>query len=46
MLMFLFQKKKKHVHLSFKLPLSDYDCFDNVIDLISNNWEKNILCGI
>lgn len=32
--------KKKHVHLAFKLPLSDSDYFDKVIDLISNEWER------
>ena len=32
--------KKKHVHLAFKLPLSDSDCFNKVINLISNEWEK------
>ena len=32
--------KKKHVHLAFKLPLSDSDCFDKVINLISNEWER------
>ena len=28
------------MHLAFKLPLSDYDCFDKVIDLISDDWER------
>ena len=32
--------KKKHVHLAFKLPLSDSDCFDKVINLIPNEWER------
>ena len=32
--------RKKHVHLAFKLPLSDSDCFDKVINLISNEWER------
>ena len=32
--------KKKHVHLAFELPLSDSDYFDKVIDLISNEWER------
>ena len=33
-------KKKKHVYLAFKLPHSDYNYFDKVIDLISHNWER------
>ena len=29
-------QKKKHVHISFKMPISGYDSFDKLIDFISN----------
>lgn len=34
-------KKEKHVHIAFRIPLSDYDYFDKVIDLISNEWKRH-----
>ena len=39
MLMFLSQKKK-HVRTAFKIPISNYDPFDKLIDFISDKWEK------
>ena len=29
-------QKKKHVHISFKIPILGYDSFDKLIDFISN----------
>ena len=28
-------KNKRHVHIAFKIPISEYDSFDKVIDFIS-----------
>ena len=33
-------KKERHAHLAFKLPISDYESFDKMIDFISGHWEK------
>ena len=33
-------KKKKHVHNAFKIPISDYEFFNKLIDFISSEWEK------
>ena len=33
-------KKRKHVHIAFKIPISDYEFFDKLIDFISSEWEK------
>lgn len=37
--MYLFLKKR-HVHLALKLPISDYQSFDKLIDFISGHWGK------
>ena len=29
-------KKKKHVHIGFKIPMSEYESFDRLINFISN----------
>ena len=33
-------RKKKHVHIAFKIPISEYESFDRLIDFISDEWEK------
>ena len=33
-------KIKKHVHIAFKIPISEYKSFDKLIDIISDEWEK------
>ena len=33
-------KKRKHVHIEFKIALSDYECFDCIITFVSDDWEK------
>ena len=33
-------RKKKHVHIAFKIPISEYEFFDRLIDSISDEWEK------
>ena len=33
-------KKKRHVHLAFKIPISDCESFDKIITSISDHWEK------
>ena len=33
-------RKKKHVHIAFKIPISEYEFFDRLIDFISDEWEK------
>ena len=33
-------RKKKHMHIAFKLPISEYESFDRLIDYISDEWEK------
>ena len=38
--LYLKQKKKKNVHIAFQKSISDYDCFDKIIELISDEWEK------
>ena len=32
--------KKKHAHIAFKIPISEYESFDILMDFISNDWEK------
>ena len=34
------QKKKKLVHIAFKIPISDYSSIGKLIDFISDEWEK------
>ena len=33
-------RKKKHVHIAFKISISEYESFDRLVDFISNEWEK------
>ena len=33
-------KKKKHVHIAFKIPISEYESFHRLIDFISDDREK------
>ena len=33
-------RKKKHVHIAFKIPISEYESFDKLIDFLSDEWEK------
>ena len=33
-------KKKKHLRTAFKIPISNYDSFEKLIDFISDKWEK------
>lgn len=35
-----FSKKKCHVHVAFKIAISEYKSFDKLIDFISREWEK------
>ena len=39
-LMYLFRKKKKHMHIAFRIPISEYESCDRLIDFISNEWKK------
>ena len=32
----LVSRKKKHVNITFKIPISEYKSFDKLIDFISN----------
>ena len=33
--------KKKHVHhTAFRKSISDYDCFEKILEFISEEWEK------
>ena len=32
--------KKRHVHIVFRKSVSDYDYFDKILELISDEWEK------
>ena len=33
-------KKKRHVQIAFKIPISECNSFDKLIEFISNEWEK------
>ena len=33
-------KKKGHVDVAFKIPISEYSSFDKLIDFICKEWEK------
>ena len=33
--------KKRHVHIGFRKSISDYDCLDKILELISEEWEKS-----
>ena len=33
-------KKKRHVQIAFKIPISGCKSFDKLIEFISNEWEK------
>ena len=33
-------QKKGHVHIAFKIPISEYQSFDQLIEFISKEWEK------
>ena len=35
-----FEKEEKHVHIAFKIPISEYGSFDRLIDFISDKWDK------
>ena len=37
-------RRKKHVHIAFKIPISEYESFDDLIDFLSNEWEKRKIC--
>ena len=39
-LMLMFLPDKNHVYIAFKIPISDYDYFDKLIDFISQEWGK------
>ena len=32
--------KKRHVYVAFRKSISDYDCFDKILEFISEKWEK------
>ena len=32
--------EKRHVHIGFRKSISDYDCLDKILELISEEWEK------
>ena len=32
--------KKRHVHIAFRKPISDLDCFDRIPEFISEEWKK------
>ena len=34
------KKKKKHVHIAFTKSISDYDCFDKILEFILEEWER------
>ena len=40
MLACLLLRKKRHVHLAFKIPISDYESFNKIITFIADHWEK------
>ena len=33
-------KTKRYVHVAFRKSISDYDCFDKILEFISEEWEK------
>ena len=33
-------RKKKHVYIACKIPISEYESFDRLIDFIPDEWEK------
>ena len=33
-------RKKKHVHIAFKIPTTEYESFGRLIDFISDEWQK------
>ena len=33
-------QKKGQVHVAFRKSISDYDCFDKILEFISEEWEK------
>ena len=32
--------KKRHIHIAFRKPISNHDCFDKILEFISEEWEK------
>lgn len=38
--MLMFLPQKNHAYTAFKIPISDYDYFDKLIDFISQEWGK------
>ena len=36
-------RRKKHLHIACKIPISEYESFDDLINFISNEWEKEKL---
>ena len=32
--------EKRHAHIGFRKSISDYDCLDKILELISEEWEK------
>ena len=35
-------QKKRHVHIAFKIQISEYKSLDELNEFISNEWEKRI----
>ena len=33
-------RKKRHVHITFKISISQYESFDELIEFTSNEWQK------
>ena len=33
--------KKRHVPITFRKSISDYGCFDKILEFISREWGKN-----
>ena len=31
---------QSHVHIVFRKSVSDYDCFDKILEFVSEEWEK------
>ena len=34
-------KKRRHVHITFKIPIPEYQSFDQLIEFIAKEWGKN-----
>ena len=36
----LLSRKKKPMHIAFKIPISEYESFKKLIEFILDEWEK------